>query len=190
MATRVLDGGFADPARDAARAFREVLEAMARPGTVRALVGVRPPAPLPAAAGVLLLTLVDRTTPIHLTAGWDSVAVREWLTFHTGAPFARPAGASFAAGPWEEVTEPRDYPIGSAEYPDRSTTLLAGVPALGGAAHRLTGPGIATETRLSLPGAEFFRANHARFPLGLDVILCAGHHIAAIPRTTRIEEGC
>jgi alpha-D-ribose 1-methylphosphonate 5-triphosphate synthase subunit PhnH len=183
-----LDGGFADPARDAARAFREVLEATARPGRVRRLAGAEPPQPMPVSAGIVLLTLVDRTTPLHLTASWDTPAVRDWLTFHTGAPLVAPASAVFAAGPWAEVTAPADYPIGTSEYPDRSTTLVAGVPALGGTTHRLIGPGIETDARLGLPGMQVFQANRGRFPLGLDVILCADDRIVAIPRTTRIEE--
>ncbi|HZF78124.1 MAG TPA: phosphonate C-P lyase system protein PhnH [Acetobacteraceae bacterium] len=32
-------------------------------------------------------------------------------------------------------------------------------------------------------------ANRARFPRGIDVILCAGDRVAALPRTVRIEEG-
>lgn len=188
MPTQLLDGGFADTARDAARAFREVLEAMARPGQVRTLGGAQPPSPLPIAAGTVLLTLVDSTTPVHLTTAWDTRKVRDWLTFHTGAPIMPPAEAMFAAGPWAEVTVPQDYPIGTAEYPDRSATLIAGVPSLGGRAHRLTGPGVATEIRLSLPEAGFFRVNRTRFPLGLDVMLCAGNRMVAIPRTTRVEE--
>ena len=30
--------------------------------------------------------------------------------------------------------------------------------------------------------------NGARFPRGIDLVLCAGDRLAALPRTTRIEE--
>ena len=32
-------------------------------------------------------------------------------------------------------------------------------------------------------------ANRARFPRGVDVVLCAGDRIAALPRSVTIEEG-
>jgi alpha-D-ribose 1-methylphosphonate 5-triphosphate synthase subunit PhnH len=31
-------------------------------------------------------------------------------------------------------------------------------------------------------------ANHARFPRGIDLILCAGDRLAAFPRTLMIQE--
>jgi alpha-D-ribose 1-methylphosphonate 5-triphosphate synthase subunit PhnH len=31
------------------------------------------------------------------------------------------------------------------------------------------------------------RANAARFPRGVDLLLCAGDRLAALPRTTRVE---
>ena len=66
MQADTLDGGFADPATDAAHAFRAVMEAMARPGTLREITGATPPAPLSPAAGAAILTLCDTDTPLHL----------------------------------------------------------------------------------------------------------------------------
>ena len=45
MGAIALQGGFADPAHEAARAFRACLDAMARPGTIHAVTGAQPPAP-------------------------------------------------------------------------------------------------------------------------------------------------
>ena len=61
MTADALTGGFADAPRDAARAFRAALNALARPGRIEMLAGAVPPAPLSVAAGTLLLTLADGT---------------------------------------------------------------------------------------------------------------------------------
>ena len=40
------------------------------------------------------------------------------------------------------------------------------------------------------PGfVQEWAANHAMFPRGVDLILCAGNRLAALPRSVRIEEG-
>jgi len=57
MQAETLAGGFDNPAIQSAHAFREVMEAMARPGTLRDITGAKPPAPLSTAAGSVLLTL-------------------------------------------------------------------------------------------------------------------------------------
>jgi alpha-D-ribose 1-methylphosphonate 5-triphosphate synthase subunit PhnH len=188
MTDAALTGAFADPSADAARAFRAVLEAMARPGTIRRAEGAAPPAPLSPAAGALLLTLADADAPVHLAEGHDTQAVRAWLAFHTGAPVVARAEAAFAVGRWAALGPLSDYPQGTPEYPDRSATLIVEMEALEAEGPRLTGPGIETEARLSLPETEAFRANAARFPLGLDFVLTAGDRLAALPRTTRVED--
>ena len=82
-----------EPAIDAAQAFRAIMRAMARPGTIETVAGVAPPPPLSVAAGAVLLTLCDAETPLHLAGEADCDAVRAWVTFHTGAPLARPRTA-------------------------------------------------------------------------------------------------
>jgi alpha-D-ribose 1-methylphosphonate 5-triphosphate synthase subunit PhnH len=183
MQTASLQGGFADPAPQAARAFRGILDAMARPGTVARVTGARPPAPLSPAAGVVLLTLADATTPLHLAPGHDRAALRDWIAFHTGAPVGPPETAAFALGDWAGLQPLDRLPLGSAEYPDRSATLIVEVPALAPATHRLTGPGIRAAAGLRLPGAR----PAARFPLGLDLILTCGDSLACLPRSTKAE---
>ena len=54
-AADALEGGFTEGPVQSARAFREILEAMARPGTIRRVQGARPPEPLSIAAGTALL---------------------------------------------------------------------------------------------------------------------------------------
>ncbi|MEI4485723.1 phosphonate C-P lyase system protein PhnH [Frigidibacter sp. MR17.14] len=184
-----LTGGFDDPPRGSARAFREILEAMARPGTIRHVAGATPPAGLSPAAGAALLVLADRTTPVFLAPGHDGVMIRDWLAFHTGAPVAAPEGASFALGRWPALAPLDRFPLGDPAYPDRSVTLIVEMDGLSPEGARLTGPGIETEARLSLPETAAFAANRRLFPLGFDVLLTCGDALAALPRTTRVEAG-
>lgn len=174
---------FADPPADAARAFRAILEAMARPGTIRTVAAPAPEGLSPAAAAVLLV-LADPTTPVWLPEG----PARDWLVFHTGAPRATTRGeAAFAVGGWDRLAPLSDWAAGTPDYPDRSATLIVEVPRLDGPGARLTGPGIETEARLPLPDPAASMANAARYPLGVDLILTCGDRIAALPRSTRIH---
>ena len=183
---RALEGGFADSPRDAAHAFRAAMEAMARPGRIKTVAGAEPPAPLSVAAGVLMLTLADAGTPVHLAGETDCAEVRDWLRFHTGAPLAGPGEAIFAVGAWAALQPLAAYPIGTPDYPDRSVTLIVEMPELCAEGAVLTGPGIAGEAALSLPETAAFRENAARFPLGLDFYFTSGARLAALPRTTRV----
>ena len=182
----VLDGGFADAPRDAAHAFRAAMTVMARPGRIEKLSGARPPAPLSVAAGTLILTLCDPETPLHLAGAHDTAEARGWIAFHTGASVVDRGGAAFAIGTWEALAPLDGYRIGTAEYPDRSATLIVEMAELRSEGARLTGPGIRDAAHLSLPDTEAFRRNARAFPLGLDVFLTAGDRVAALPRTTRI----
>jgi len=182
-----LTGGFADAPVQSARAFRAVLDALSRPGVIVMLAGAAPPAPLSAAAGVLVLTLVDGTTPLHLAGGHDTPALRDWITFHTGAPLVGPAEAVFVIGIWEALQPVSRFAIGRADYPDRAASLIVEMPRLEASGARLTGPGIATEAHLSLPEVAAFQANRALFPLGFDTYLTCGSRLAGLPRSTRVE---
>lgn len=186
--TAILTGGFADPSVQSAHAFRALLEAMARPGRIFAVSGARPPAPLSAAAGVALLTLTDATTPLHLAGAADCESVRGWVAFHTGAPLVSAEKAQFALGTWAALQPVTRFRIGEPSYPDRSATLIVEMDRLEIGGPRLTGPGIETEARLSLPETAAFRANARRFPLGFDTILTCGDRLAALPRSTKVED--
>ncbi len=184
----VLTGGFAEAGVGAARAFRVLLEAMARPGTIRRLAGAAPPAPLSPAAGAVLLTLADAATPVFLAGAHDTPAVRRWIGFHCGATMpCDPAAAAFALGTWEALLPLDRFARGTPEYPDRSATLIVELPRLLAAGARLAGPGIRREARLNLPDPAALATNAAAFPLGLDFLFCAGDAVAALPRSTRVE---
>jgi alpha-D-ribose 1-methylphosphonate 5-triphosphate synthase subunit PhnH len=187
MSSHALPDAFADTAIDSARAFREVLEAMARPGTIRRVQGAAPPTPLSTAASVVLLTLCDPTTPLHLAGRANTPSVRDWVTFHIAAPLVAAEEATFAVGLWGDLQPVSRFRIGQPDYPDRSATLIVEIDRLTNHGPALTGPGIETATWLNLPETPAFRANRALFPLGFDTIFTAGDRIAGLPRSTRVE---
>ena len=185
--------GFAAPVTDAAHAFRAILHAMSRPGTIVTVGdGLEPPAPFGRASAAVLLTLADHDAPVwlHDDAGDDA---RRFLAFHTGAPLAPSrADAAFAWLPDPAAALPLDgWALGEPAYPDRSTTLLIEVPELESGGMALAGPGIDGEARLGAGLPEPFLAGRAALrplhPLGLDLILTCGDRLAALPRTTRVR---
>lgn len=179
--------GLSHPATDSARGFRILMQAMARPGTIHPLRLVTPPAPLGAAAASALLLLADPTTALHLAGPADCAAVRDWTRFHSGAPLSSAAGAQLALGRWPDLLPLERFDIGLPDYPDRSATLIVELDRLEASGPRLTGPGIRDHARLSLPALEPFRANHALFPMGLDLIFTCGDQLACLPRSTIVE---
>lgn len=189
----MLTQGFADPVLDAQAAFRALLEAMSRPGRIqRAGSALRPPAPLNQAAAAVLLALADADTPVWHDAGAEAEA---WLRFHGGAPVvADAAGAAFVLATGKPPTLAA-LAQGSEEEPQGGATLVLQVASLAeGEGWRLTGPGIEHEHRLRVTGAPegflaAWAANRTGFPCGVDVVLCAGDRLAALPRTVMIAEG-
>ena len=186
MDAQTLRGGFANPAIQSAHAFRRVMEAMARPGTIQDITGAEPPAPLSKAAGAVLLTLCDADTPVYLAGDTDCADVRSWLAFHTGAPVTGPSQAMFAVGTWGALGPLSAYPVGTSEYPDRSATLIVESDTLSGNSV-LNGPGIKQTAQLNLPETAAFQLNHTLFPLGLDFIFTCGDQLAALPRSTEVS---
>jgi len=197
-ALRSLPQGFAEEVMDAQACFREVMEAMARPGVPRELpVSPGLPVPLQPATAALLLTLCDLDTPVWLDhAACDSGELAAWLRFHQGTPITgRPEEAAFAVIADADSLPPLDhFRLGDPEYPDRGATLLVQVADFrSGEGPLWSGPGIAAPLRLQPLGlaARVWgerRALAPRFPLGLDLIFTAGTRLVALPRSTRLED--
>ena len=182
--------GFTHPVQHAQSCFRSILQAMSTPGCLIDLtVELSPPPAISSAAAAILLTLADSTTRIYLPP--FSAELCHWAAFHCGAPQVdmkqadylftsqRPPLASLASG--------------SDEMPERGATLVLDMAIFGQGRHyRLTGPGIAKDQHLHVPFDESFAAewqiNHQNFPRGLDMILCSGQQIIALPRSVCIEE--
>lgn len=181
--------GFADPVAEAQQCFRAVLDAMARPGTIHDVGLLDPPPPLCPAAAAVLLTVVDHETPLWL--GPFAEAARGWIAFHAGADFTAPDKATFLLA--QELPDLATLRQGTDEGPEESATVVLQLAGLGsGARFRLSGPGLRAPTGFAADGlpADFvarWAANRARFPLGVDLILCAGTRLAALPRTVMME---
>jgi len=183
--------GFADPVGGSQHVFRQILQAMSRPGQVVVLDPLPPaPAGLHRASTALCLALLDHDTPLWLG---DSVptSARQHIAFHTGAPAAQMERAVFAlVADGNALPDLSTLPLGEAEYPERGATLIVQVAGFDGARQRsLRGPGIDGETQLSVRGLHddfwpAFAANQHRFPLGFDTILVHHDAIAALPRST------
>lgn len=192
-----VEGGLENPVFGSQMIFKAVMDAFAGPGVI-ADIGqlVSAPPPLVPAAAAFLAVLADYDTPVWLGERTVRDAAR-WITFQTGAPVVGdPAAAAFAVlDPKGDVDDWSRFPIGSAEYPDHSATLLLSVASFsGGERLILTGPGIETSRDVAPAGlpSDFvaaMAANAALFPRGLDVLLVCGSELLALPRTTRIQEG-
>ncbi len=197
--TNALAAGLQDAVHESQQAFRQVLDALARPGQTRHIGAALPGVALGGAMARLLLSLTDDETPVHWQptsqgTSHDS-ALHSWLQFHTGArAMGQADAASFAV-----VTEPSqapplvDYAQGSAASPEFSCTLLMELPSLnGGTALEWHGPGIQHTQVVGLEGLpegfwQQWQANHAAFPQGVDIIFTCGEYALGLPRTTRVR---
>jgi alpha-D-ribose 1-methylphosphonate 5-triphosphate synthase subunit PhnH len=186
----MISAAFADPVLQAQSTFRAILDALARPGTVQPLdETVAAPAPLSAGAAAAALTLCDHDITV-LRAN----DVAEWLRFHCGCPLVenlRDAAFAFV-GDIENLPPFEAFNLGTAEYPDRSTTIVLQVESFeSGIDLAFEGPGIR--------GRKFFRAeplpadiaerlvaNRALFPRGVDLLLATRNAVAGLPRSVRI----
>jgi alpha-D-ribose 1-methylphosphonate 5-triphosphate synthase subunit PhnH len=190
MTALAFDSAFASQA-----AFRAVMECFARPGEIRTLDGVAAPAPLAPATAALIQSLADYETPIWLDHLLASVpAIADWIRFHTGARLVKePRDAVFAiVGNPHDMPDFAQFALGSEEYPDRSTTIIAQIKRFDGRALTMEGPGINGVRSLAaepLPDdfADRLRANRELFPRGIDLVLVADDHVAALPRSIRVS---
>ncbi|MEO0341929.1 MAG: phosphonate C-P lyase system protein PhnH [Pseudomonadota bacterium] len=179
--------GFSRPAIDSAVAFRAVMTAMARPGAAFEVLDVEPPVGLSPAAASVALTLFDIETPVYLGASVNTPDIKQWLLFHTNAPFTQPEEAMFALGSWEDLQPLNQFSVGTPEYPDRSATLIVDIEAWDGVTARLSGPGLENPICAQLPALEPLQLNSALYPLGCDFLFTCCAEVMGLPRSTKLE---
>jgi alpha-D-ribose 1-methylphosphonate 5-triphosphate synthase subunit PhnH len=189
--------GFRDPVFQSQATFRAVLDALAEPGSERAVEGIAEvPAPLSPVAAAVIATLADFETAVWRDETLRTPEIEAWLAFHTGAPVALdPARAAFAViGAAETCPDFTSFALGTDIDPSTSATLILQVAGFDGSRRfRLTGPGIDGSRDVTIAGAPAdlatrLVANHALFPRGVDLILAGPTSVIGLPRTTRIEE--
>ena len=190
---KVLAAGLVDGVHESQQAFREVLNALARPGQTHHIGPALPGVALGGAMARLLLSLCDDETPVWWPRA--DAALQHWLRFHTGADAAAlPSAACFAVftdiGQGVSLV---DFATGTAESPEFSTTLLIELPHLeNGPSMAWTGPGIEETKLVGLQGLPLdfwaqWQANHAAFPQGVDIIFTCGERALGLPRSTRVR---
>jgi alpha-D-ribose 1-methylphosphonate 5-triphosphate synthase subunit PhnH len=183
--------GLADPVHDAQAAFRAVLQALSHPGTLHDVPAPPDPPPsLAPATAAVLLALADGEAPVHLAGPF--AALSPWIAFHTGSAEASLGEAAFVVT--DTLPDFAMLSSGTDEIPEASTTIVLQVPALeGGRALTLRGPGIETCWTFAPQGLpdDFiarWAANRRLYPRGVDLLLCAGDRVAALPRSTTVTE--
>ncbi len=191
-----LSAGFENSVFDATASFRTVLKAMSRPASVLPLPVIpEAPAGLQGGSVAVLLCLADADTPVWLAPECDTPQARANLRFHLGCPILEtPYRAAFAV--MSATADPKasnTMPVGTVEYPDRSATVILQSDRLvAGSGPDFSGPGIKDRCRFDVAGVArelWLRVadNYTLFPLGLDWIFTSPTHIAALPRTTKVE---
>jgi alpha-D-ribose 1-methylphosphonate 5-triphosphate synthase subunit PhnH len=190
--------GFSQPVLHAQATFRAILDALSRPGTVQPIAdNVTSPQPLSAGAAAVALTLCDHDTPVWLdTALSGNSEVARWFRFHCGSPIVSdPRHAAFAfASNSQELTSFEIFNPGSAEYPDRSTTIVLQVESMdAGEGLSLMGPGVRDKILfnampLPLDIADRLVRNRRLFPRGIDLLLVTESAVLGLPRSVRVVE--
>jgi alpha-D-ribose 1-methylphosphonate 5-triphosphate synthase subunit PhnH len=192
--TETFSGGFADPVFQGQSVFKAIMDGMARPGTIQAMVAdIAPPAPMGIAAGAIALTLCDHETPVWLSAALAKSALPTWLAFNTGASLGDKLEARFVfLESGAMLSSFSQFALGTQEYPDRSATIVLEVEQIeGGKDLALSGPGIksiAMIAPIGLPDSflRLWNDNRGIFPRGADIILTSGARFVCLPRTTKI----
>jgi len=194
VALEGLCDGFSDVTHQSQGVFRQVLMAMAEPGTRHNLAQLIAPAPLSPAAYQVCLALLDQETPVWLEPDLTSAAAINYLRFHCGCRIASGSNqALFALVTAQGGCSLSAFNQGTFEYPDRSATLIVEVDALEEEGNlTLEGPGIRQQRRVGIAGFDAgwlqqLAENQAGFPCGVDLILTCGNQLMALPRSTRVS---
>jgi len=191
-----LMNGFEDRVLDATACFGAVLDAMSRPARVLRLPVIpETPAGLLAGSVTVLLTLADMDTPVWLAPECDTPEARAHLRFHAGCPVVeKPSDAAFAVMSVTcDLSAIDAMPVGTAEYPDRSATVILQSDGLIASIGPIfSGPGIENQHQFDVIHASQMlwpqvAANADLFPRGLDWIFTSPSQLAAVPRTTKVE---
>ncbi len=161
--------------------FRQLVSAHARPGTVATLEGCQ-------MEKAILAALADQESSLADPDGL--LTERDWQRL--GARREAPEAAAFVVldGDRQPTFEPR---LGTLASPEFGATLIFKIKALtgGDTSWRLTGPGVEGVVQFAPKGLNPAWLDkrgdwNGQFPLGVDLIVCAGDSFLALPRTTQV----
>ena len=194
-----IPAGFARPVFESQGTFRAILEAMSRPASPVALP-VRAEGPRGWCGGMasVVLTLCDMDTPVWLDGQAATDDALRFLRFHCACPLVdAPAKASFAVVMSHASMPPLDtFSLGSAEYPETSTTVLLATDFAVDTSKTIhvmgpgvDGPGHLPQSWLPAGFVAAWHGNNSLFPRGVDVILVGQSHVVGLPRTLKMEAG-
>ncbi|MBZ4665414.1 phosphonate C-P lyase system protein PhnH [Mahella sp.] len=186
-----------DPVFDAQWVYRQLLDAMARPGKICSVL--KPP------MTSIALTLLDNEVTFAIAGRGSADEERHirWLTGSSPAPWDR-ADYIFAEGALEDKQIAEIMHMakrGSLLRPDESATIILSVEELGkgkqpgGYILRISGPGVEHERFCAVKGLSscWMRLREivdAEYPMGIDMIITDEKgEIIALPRTTIIKAG-
>lgn len=190
---RFIGRAFSDAIHDAQASFRMLLNALSEPGIIHIFgASLEAPPALHQASAIGLLTLADQDTSVWLSPSFGS-QVADYLRFHCGAPItAVAAEASFAVLAASDHVDLAAFNPGDDCYPDQSATVIVQCAELAGASPvGISGPGIRGIRTIApaVPSKMFWQQvseNHARYPLGVDLLLTSETAVLALPRSTSI----
>lgn len=184
------------------RAFRQVLNSFARPGTVGQIdafpkSGEAPK--VPACFETAVRLFVDQVVTFSV-AGPDAESVGRWITMQTHARQTDAAKADFVLVPCEDDETQCEALLqakeGTLAEPEQGACVMllcgaiADEPAAGLHCLELEGPGIEATAKLCVDQVAWARARQLRgdeYPCGIEVLLVDREgNVAALPRTTRI----
>lgn len=178
------------------RVYRQLLLGFSYPGTVRCLLSGDDASESYRAIDAVVATMLDGAVSLHQCT---RLLCDDTVRF-TGCPEATSAGADWiVADGRQKVSDDLDPRVGSLEEPERSATLVLVVTSLASEQRTdhfgipLRGPGIHDENTLFISGLHESWLNQrktwcAKFPQGVDIILCDEWHLAVLPRTTILVE--
>jgi alpha-D-ribose 1-methylphosphonate 5-triphosphate synthase subunit PhnH len=185
----------------AQRAFRRLLQAMSRPGSVYVLPPMSAAGREPWGAMLLLLeSLLDQEVSFAVIGGNGSEELQSLIAGRTRCRSADVGQADFLiVADGDSADEVLRAKRGTLQYPDTSATIVFGVQSLLFTEDRqhiiaLTGPGIRGEALLGpVKGLgsremEHLKELNSDFPLGVDaVFIDTVGRILCIPRSTNIR---
>lgn len=168
------------------RAFRQIMNAFARPGVIETLEGE-----FLEGDGMLLTlaTLLDGATTLADVDGL--LSEHDLARLEVSAATSEQARFVLTHGKVAPAFMPS---LGTLESPDMGATIILKIQEIGsGNRLKLTGPGVDGVCEVAVNGLHpAWLAAHqewnSAFPLGVDFLLVAEHQVMALPRTTRIEE--